>query len=141
MDTARSATEMSSLLTYAVLTHHALFLVLKSGTVWEKRTPSVNVHEWNFPESNRSEEIFADVESLAFFSLHHFQHDYSMAFKKEAWPGTSVGGKAELCYAEKGGVMLLLSAQPHPVHPCPLCLSIWGREEEKRVNVFPRSCL
>lgn len=95
----------------------------------------------NFPESNRSEEIFADVESLVFFSLHHFQHDYSMAFEEGARPGTSVGGKAELCYAEKGGAMLLLSAQPYPVHLSLLCLSIWGREEEKRVNVLPRSCL
>lgn len=39
LDASRSATEMSSLLTYAVLTHHALFLVLESGTVWKKRTP------------------------------------------------------------------------------------------------------
>ena len=97
----------------------------------------------NFPEPNRSEEIFADVESVAFFSLHRLQHDYSVTFKKGARPGTSVGGKAELCYAEKGGVMLLLSAQPHPVHPSPLCLSTWGREgeEEKRADVLPRTSL
>lgn len=97
----------------------------------------------NFPESNRSEKILANVESVVFFSLHHFQDDYSMAFKKGARPGASVGGKAELFYAEKGGVMMLLSAQPRLVHPSPLCLSIWGRgrEKEKRVNVLPRSCL
>lgn len=97
----------------------------------------------NLPEPDRSKEIFADVESVAFVSLHHLQHDYLMAFKKGARAGTSAGGKAELCYAEKGGVMLLLSAQPHPVHPSPLCLSMWGREreEENRGNVLPRTSL
>lgn len=96
-----------------------------------------------FQNKTDLKKTFADVESVVFFSLHHFQHDYSMAFKKGARPGTSVGGKAELCYAEKGGVMLLLSVQPHLVHYSSLCLSIWGRsrEEEKRVNVLPRSCL
>lgn len=52
----------------------------------------------NFPELNRSEEILADVESVAFFSLRHLQRDYSMAFIKGVRTGTSVEGM--------GGVMV-----------------------------------
>lgn len=60
----------------------------------------------NFPEPNRSEEILADVESVAFFSLRHLQRDYSMAFIKGVRAGTSVGGTEELCHAGMGGVMV-----------------------------------
>lgn len=122
MDASRGAAEISSLLTYAVLVSPVSHFKIWNSFVGE-----------NILSSSISKCVWTGTSQIWTNTCWWWKCGGVLTSSLPAWlfrgflKGSLArdkcrGRKAELCCAEKGGMMLLLSAQPDPpLHPFPFC--------------------